>query len=188
MMCTSTLRSSEQRRKCRTRSENVWRVCLFYSQNNKIVWLSNMTDAFFEKFTRCAKVCGLFFLDCAFWMLIGWADKLCSYTINWLFVGRHAVTTIFLSIFCPFPAKKNNKKNWVQGLFPFPCRKKNIWVLVTRKSVIELCIYCTNCIFILFTVAVYIQLNKCPLLSWQIFCCSQDEMLTDLEQVWKVQA
>ena len=29
---------------------------------NKIEWLSNMTDTFFEKFTRCAKVCGLFYL------------------------------------------------------------------------------------------------------------------------------
>ena len=54
---------------------------LFYSQNNKMVWLSNMADAFFlEKFTRCAKVCGLFFLDCAFQMLICWADKLPSQT------------------------------------------------------------------------------------------------------------
>ena len=26
----------------------------------------------FEKFTRCAKVCGL---DCGFWVLIGWADN-----------------------------------------------------------------------------------------------------------------
>ena len=32
-----------------------------------------------EKLTRCAKVCGLLFLDCAFWMLIGWAGKLRSY-------------------------------------------------------------------------------------------------------------
>ena len=37
-----------------------------------------MADTCFEKFTRCAKVCGLFFLDCAFRMLIGWADKLWS--------------------------------------------------------------------------------------------------------------
>ena len=29
----------------------------------------------FEKATRCAKVCGLFFLDCAFWMLIGQANS-----------------------------------------------------------------------------------------------------------------
>ena len=29
----------------------------------------------FEKFTRCAKVCGLFSLDCPFQALIGWAGK-----------------------------------------------------------------------------------------------------------------
>ena len=28
-----------------------------------------------EKFTRCAKVCGLFSLDCPFQVLIGWAGK-----------------------------------------------------------------------------------------------------------------
>ena len=32
----------------------------------------------FEKFTRCAMLCGLFFLDCAFRTLIGWTDKLRS--------------------------------------------------------------------------------------------------------------
>ena len=53
---------SEQSTKYRSRSENVRKVCLFYRQNNKIVWLSNMADTFFEKFARCAKVCGLFFL------------------------------------------------------------------------------------------------------------------------------
>ena len=36
--------------------------CSFYSHTNKIVWLLNMTDTFWRKFTRCAKVCGLFFL------------------------------------------------------------------------------------------------------------------------------
>ena len=40
-----------------------------------------MTDTFFEKFTRCAKVCAYFFLIVLFffWMLIGWADKLRSH-------------------------------------------------------------------------------------------------------------
>ena len=28
-----------------------------------------------DKFTGCAKVCGLFLLDCAFWVLIGWAGN-----------------------------------------------------------------------------------------------------------------
>ena len=74
----STSRSREQSTKRRSRSENMWKVCLFYSQNNKIVWLSNMADTFLEKFTRCAKVCGLLFLDCAYRMLIGWAGKLQS--------------------------------------------------------------------------------------------------------------
>ena len=51
-------RSREQSMKLRPSSENVWKVCLFYSQNNKSLWLSNMADTL----TRCAKVCGLFSL------------------------------------------------------------------------------------------------------------------------------
>ena len=42
-----TSRSREQSTKCRSRSENMREVCLYYSQNNKIVRLSNMVDIFF---------------------------------------------------------------------------------------------------------------------------------------------
>ena len=49
-------------RKRRSRSENMGKVCLSYSQNIKILLLSNMATTLFAKFTRCAKVCGLFFL------------------------------------------------------------------------------------------------------------------------------
>ena len=38
------------------------RDCLFFSQNNKIFWLSNIADTSFEKFRSCARVCGLFSL------------------------------------------------------------------------------------------------------------------------------
>ena len=55
----------------------MWKVCLFCSQNNKSVWLSNMADTFLEKFRKCAKDCGLFSWLC-FRMLIGWVDKLRS--------------------------------------------------------------------------------------------------------------
>ena len=58
----STWRENEQSNKHRSRSENIWNVYLFYSQINKIVWLSNMTETFIKKFARCAKVCGPFFL------------------------------------------------------------------------------------------------------------------------------
>ena len=79
----STPRSSEQITKRRSRSENVWKVCLFYSHNNKILWLSNIADTFNEKFTRCAKVYGFFPLDCAFRTLIGWAGKLWSHGLQY---------------------------------------------------------------------------------------------------------
>ena len=70
-----TSRSSEQNRKHRSRSENMPKISLLYSQHNKIVWLSNIEDTICEKFTRCAKFCGLFFSD-ADWLgrqtLITW--------------------------------------------------------------------------------------------------------------------
>ena len=55
----SKSRSSKQSTKRRSRSKDVRKVC---NQNNKIVQLSNMGDTFFEKFRRCAKVYGFFFL------------------------------------------------------------------------------------------------------------------------------
>ena len=59
-----TSRSREQSTKRRSRSENMCKVCSFYSQNNKIEWLSNISDTFSETCTRsrCVKVCGLYFL------------------------------------------------------------------------------------------------------------------------------
>ena len=69
----STSRSREQNTKRRSRSENMWKVCLFYSHNKKIAWLSNVADTCFEKFTKRAKVCGLFFL----FLFLGadWLDR-----------------------------------------------------------------------------------------------------------------
>ena len=75
----STSRSREQSTKHRSRSENMRKVCLFCSQNNKILWLSNMAVTFLDKFTKSARVGGPYFLDCAFRMLIGWAGELRSH-------------------------------------------------------------------------------------------------------------
>ena len=61
-----------------TQREVCERFVYFISQNNKSLWSSNVANTFVEKFKRCAKVYGLFFLDCASRMLIGWADKLRS--------------------------------------------------------------------------------------------------------------
>ena len=72
----STLISSEQNKKRRSRSENMRKVRLLYSQKNKIVWLSSMIDIFLRNSLSAQRLFGFFFLDCAFWMLIGWAGKL----------------------------------------------------------------------------------------------------------------
>ena len=67
----------------KTQSKNTRKICFFCSENNKIVRLSNMADTFWEKFTRYAKVCGLFFSMClsdADWLgrrtLITWLQLL----------------------------------------------------------------------------------------------------------------
>ena len=60
--CTS--RSNEQSTKNKLPSENMWKVCLFFSQNNKIVWLSNMAEHFWRN-SRSAQRFVCFFLDCA---------------------------------------------------------------------------------------------------------------------------
>ena len=81
ILCTcSTSRSSKHSTEHRSKNENMRKFCLYYSQNNKIVWLSNMETHFLEKFTRCTKVCGLFILDCAFWASKLWSH---GYELTW---------------------------------------------------------------------------------------------------------
>ena len=53
-------------------------LCLFYTQNKKILDYQTWPTHLFAKFTKCAKVYGLSFLDFTFRMLIGWAGKLRS--------------------------------------------------------------------------------------------------------------
>ena len=90
-------RSREQSKKRRSRSENMRKVCLFYSHNNKIVWLSNMTDAFFlEKFTRCAKVCGLFLS----FFLSSFLSFFLSFLLSFFLLSFFL--PFFLSFFLPF--------------------------------------------------------------------------------------
>ena len=79
ILCTrSTSRSSEQSTKntdetARTRERLVYVIVRITKLYDYQTWRT-----LFEKFARCAKVYGLFFLDCAFRMLIGWADELRS--------------------------------------------------------------------------------------------------------------
>ena len=42
---------------------SMWKVCLFYSQNNKIVWLSNMADTIFYKSQEVCKGMWALFLE-----------------------------------------------------------------------------------------------------------------------------
>ena len=90
ILCARSMsRSSEQSTKHRSHSENMQKVCLFYSQNNKMLWLSNMADTFVEKFTRCAKACGLF-LPGSDWLgrqaLITWLPSLSNLRHMWRLV------------------------------------------------------------------------------------------------------
>ena len=46
--------------------------------------IKHSSDTFIEKFTRCAKVCGLFFLGCAF-LDADWLGKQTS--VTWVAMG-----------------------------------------------------------------------------------------------------
>ena len=102
-----TSRSREQSTKRRSRSENIWKVCLFYSQNNKIVWLSNMADIFGE-FHEVRKGLWAIFLGCAFRMLIGLAVKVrsrgCKIKIkpNWKNKIEERTTSFWPNVFQTF--------------------------------------------------------------------------------------
>ena len=73
----STSRSSEQSTKHRSRREINRKVCSFYSQNNKIVWLSNMADTFFVWNSRGAQRFVGFFS----WLRLSDADWLGGLTL-----------------------------------------------------------------------------------------------------------
>ena len=58
----STSRSRVQSTKCRSRGENMWKVCSLYSQNNKIELWSNVVDKFFSLNSQGRKGLWAFFL------------------------------------------------------------------------------------------------------------------------------
>ena len=122
ILCTCwMLRSSEQSKKCRSHSKNMWKVCLFYSQNNKTVWLSNMADTFLEKFTRCAKVCGLVFLDCAFECWLAGQTNLDLMVEN--------LNLNVISLMHEVTKPTQNTANWGYGLMKKFFHWNNIWWL-----------------------------------------------------------
>ena len=62
-------------------TEGIWKVYLFYSQNNKIVWLSNMADIFFLEIHEVRKGLWAF----VSWLCFPYADWLSRQTrITWL--------------------------------------------------------------------------------------------------------
>ena len=74
-----TLRSREQSTKRRTSRENMWKVCLYIGQNNKIFWLPNMTDTFVWEIHEVRKG-----VVCFSWLCFSDADWLGRQTpITW---------------------------------------------------------------------------------------------------------
>ena len=79
----NTSRSREQSTTCRSRSENTWKVCLlFYSQNSKILWLSNVADTFLRNSRGAQRFVG-FFLECVLWCWLA-GQKRVQHVSNWL--------------------------------------------------------------------------------------------------------
>ena len=89
----STSRSSEQCKKRRSRSENKRKVCLFYNQNNKIVWLSNSRHMFLKNSPGAQRFVGFPFLIVLF--------------RRWL-AGRAILSSVLLGRnFCDFARSAN---------------------------------------------------------------------------------
>ena len=63
----NTSRSREQSKKRRSRSENMWKVCFFCSQNRRKKLLWNMTDTFVWEIHLVRKGFGFYILD-AHWL------------------------------------------------------------------------------------------------------------------------
>ena len=79
-----TSRSREQSSKCKSSSENMWKVILFYSQNNTIIWLSNVTECLVWRCVGC-----LFFL--LFFLGADWLGR--QTLITWYRVGTHPINS-----------------------------------------------------------------------------------------------
>ena len=85
--CSTVCWDQVETTKCKSSGKNMWKVCLFYSQNN-ILWWLNMANAFVWKIhevrkdTMYAWAIFFFLLDCAFQVLIGWTSKLWSHGWN----------------------------------------------------------------------------------------------------------
>ena len=98
------------------------RFILFYSQNNKIVWLSNMADTFLEKFTRCAKVCGLFFLIVLFGCWLAEQTKLRSRESDLITIALIFLNWNHLILFFPLrrsrsrllPRAVSSRQRWLR--------------------------------------------------------------------------
>ena len=92
----SMWRSSERSTKRRSRSENMWKVCLFYSQNNKIEWLSYITaDTFWRNLRGAQRYVGFYFLVvlCGCWL----AEQT---PVTWIVCSSNCAKLPPESVFC----------------------------------------------------------------------------------------
>ena len=125
-----------------------------------MVWLSNMADTFLEKCTRCAKVCGLLFLDCAFGMLIGWARKSRSHGTEREFVFLHFSTFVWIENDGESvkPIQTSPNERLLQTLWDFTDRDWQSWIQTRTATTFA---FCWN--------------PRFYLVSKQTFCCLSQE-------------
>ena len=133
--------SCEQSAKHRSRSEDMWKVCLFYSQNNKIVWFSNMADTVWRNLRVAQRFVGFLFLDCASRMLIGGAGKLRSRGSNSLGTLGHVQFLYCTSSLRSYVQKacKQDKRNILFYEYTTLIKTKNSSLFTCR---VYLCKFC----------------------------------------------
>ena len=123
ILCTrSTSTSSEQSTKRRSRSENMRKVCLFYSQNNKIVWLSNMgRHIFLRNSWGAQRFVGFFSWLCfsvtdwlgrQIWWKIKWRLKLSERVKNYGWDGPSPLTESAYVFWFPTGQQNSSEGLW----------------------------------------------------------------------------
>ena len=141
--------------KLKSSSENMRKVCLFYSQNNIIVWLSNMADTFLEKFTRYAKVHGLFS-----WLHFSGADWLCRQMITWWYWSP--IRTDLALYLTPPPGHWSSiYLSRCVCVCVFVCMCVCVCVCVRACVCICMCVFVCLCICVLFVFCLFVFVFVC---------------------------
>ena len=96
----SVWRSSDQSSTCRSSSKNIWKFCLFYSDNKMIAWWSNMVDTFWGNLQSVQRYSYMGFFSGLCSLYADWlsGQTLITWTMHTIYISRQIVITIIIFI------------------------------------------------------------------------------------------